>query len=88
MNLDICNVDSSAKGGYHGGILYFRSHMMILERPPQRWWWNICSHCRSQRTLVILREETDELYGIRRIFRCKKCGEETVFVDELPEGCV
>ncbi|MDA0834064.1 MAG: hypothetical protein O3A29_12345 [Planctomycetota bacterium] len=61
---------------------------MVLADPPHPRWWKDCPRCHARKSLVVIRQEPDEQYGTRRICRCKKCGEETDFVDALPEGCV
>ncbi|MFN0197411.1 MAG: hypothetical protein ACKVT0_11755 [Planctomycetaceae bacterium] len=60
----------------------------LLDEPPQPEWWRDCSKCRGRKTLVLEKEEPDDMYGMRRICRCTKCHELTVFFTSIPDGCI
>jgi hypothetical protein len=60
----------------------------ILEKPPQPGWLRACPRCRRWFALRLEAKRHDPVAGYLRVFRCRYCGEETIFADRHPPAAL
>lgn len=61
-----------------------KQSMPILENPPRRPAYGRCLRCRRWFAMKLVLKESHAAYAMIRTFRCKHCGHEQKFVDQLP----